>query len=385
MSIEEQLLHTPEGMRDIYDEECANRKTVSEKILAAMHQNGYVDVITPGIEFFDVFRKERGTVPGNEMFRFFDRDGNTLVLRPDITPSIARMVGKYYGDHAGVLRLCYEENTYVNYNGYQGKLKETTQIGIEQIGEDSIYADAEVVVTAIQAMLAAGLTEFQIEIGSAAFYRELMELTSLDDAEIAELRNLIEEKYSFGVETFLLEHREQVPEAVSGVIAALPECFGTMKQLMQMPVYQTITEDAVFEKVADAFRRLQKLLEVLALYDYQDYLTFDLGMPGKLGYYTGIILRGYTYGTGEAILSGGRYDHLMGQFGKDAPAVGLAVNLDILMSALMRQKKEIRTREMPEVIETSAAGLKEAVRQQLALQQSGKACVIHVIDPEVAS
>ena len=75
----------------------------------------------------------------------------------------------------------------------------------------------------------------------------------------------------------------------------------------------------------------------------------------------------------------------MGQFGKDAPAVGLAVNLDILMSALMRQKKEIRTREMPEVIETSAAGLKEAVRQQLALQQSGKACVIHVIDPEVAS
>ncbi len=385
MSIEEQLLHTPEGMRDIYDEECANRKTVSEKILAAMHQNGYVDVITPGIEFFDVFRKERGTVPGNEMFRFFDRDGNTLVLRPDITPSIARMVGKYYGDHAGVLRLCYEENTYVNYNGYQGKLKETTQIGIEQIGEDSIYADAEVVVTAIQAMLAAGLTEFQIEIGSAAFYRELMELTSLDDAEIAELRNLIEEKYSFGVETFLLEHREQVPEAVSGVIAALPECFGTMKQLMQMPVYQTITEDVVFEKVADAFRRLQKLREVLALYDYQDYLTFDLGMPGKLGYYTGIILRGYTYGTGEAILSGGRYDHLMGQFGKDAPAVGLAVNLDILMSALMRQKKEIRTREMPEVIETSAAGLKEAVRQQLALQQSGKACVIHVIDPEVAS
>lgn len=385
MSIEEQLLHTPEGMRDIYDEECANRKAVSEKILAAMHQNGYVDVITPGIEFFDVFRKERGTVPGNEMFRFFDRDGNTLVLRPDITPSIARMVGKYYGDHAGVLRLCYEENTYVNYNGYQGKLKETTQIGIEQIGEDSIYADAEVVVTAIQAMLAAGLTEFQIEIGSAAFYRELMELTTLDDAEVTELRNLIEEKYSFGVETFLLEHREQVPEAVSGVIAALPECFGTMEQLMQMPVYQTITEDAVFEKVADAFRRLQKLREVLALYDYQDYLTFDLGMPGKLGYYTGIILRGYTYGTGEAILSGGRYDHLMGQFGKDAPAVGLAVNLDILMSALMRQKKEIRTREMPEMIETSAAELKEAVRQQLALQQSGKACVIHVIDPEVAS
>ena len=136
----EQLLHTPEGVRDIYHEECAKKLALQNRLHKTLHLYGYHDIQTPMYEYFDVFRKEIGTIPSRELYKFFDRDGNTLVLRPDITPQIARATATLFKDDELPARLCYVGNTFINHSSYQGRLKESTQMGAEMIGLDA--ADA---------------------------------------------------------------------------------------------------------------------------------------------------------------------------------------------------------------------------------------------------
>lgn len=329
-----QLLHTPEGVRDLYGPECERKNRLEAAIHERLKLGGYQDIQTPGFEFFDIFRKERGTVAARDMYRFFDREGNTLVVRPDFTPSIARCVAKYYGGETHPLRLCYRGNTYINSSSYQGRLKETTQIGVELIHDDSVYADAELLALTVEALLAAGLTEFQLEVGNAAFFAGLMRHTELREEELAELRDLIENKYSFGVDAFVEEAGGRIPQGLRDVVCKLPEAFGTIDQLRGV---KGMEGALAIPEVQAAFGRLAKLDRILALYGCSQYVAYDLGMLGKRNYYTGIIFRGYTYGMGEAVVSGGRYDHLVGQFGQDAPAVGMAITVDLLLLALARQ------------------------------------------------
>ena len=154
------LLHTPEGVRDIYGKEYARKLAVEQKLQNAIHCFGYEDIQTPSIEFFDVFSKEIGTTPSKELYKFFDKEGNTLVLRPDFTPSIARCAAKYFMEEKVPLRFSYNGNTFTNTSNLQGKLKEVTQMGAELIGDPSVEADAEVISMVIEALKSTGLTRF---------------------------------------------------------------------------------------------------------------------------------------------------------------------------------------------------------------------------------
>ena len=138
------LQHTPEGVRDIYNIECGKKLSLESRLHKVLQMYGYHDIQTPTFEFFEVFRKEIGTIPSKELYKFFDKEGNTLVLRPDITPSIARAAATLFPDNDMPIRLCYTGNTFVNYpQSYQGRLRENTQMGAELIGVESIEADAE--------------------------------------------------------------------------------------------------------------------------------------------------------------------------------------------------------------------------------------------------
>ena len=161
----EQKLHTPEGVRDIYNTECRKKLAVQEKLHEILHLYGYQDIQTPTFEYFDVFRKEIGTIASKELYKFFDREGNTLVLRPDITPSIARVAATLFEEEDSPIRLCYVGNTFINHSSYQGRLKENTQLGAELIGVDSIEADAEMLAMVVDGLKNVGLTEFQVNIG----------------------------------------------------------------------------------------------------------------------------------------------------------------------------------------------------------------------------
>lgn len=325
-----QLLHTPEGVRDIYNLECERKLCIQDKLHKLIKTFGYHDIQTPTFEFFDIFNKERGSVVSKEMFKFIDREGNTLVLRPDITPSIARCAAKYYMHEAMPLRFCYMGNTFINNSSYQGRLKETTQLGCECIGDSTPAADGEMIAIIIQCMLAAGLTEFQVELGEVDFFKGLVEEAGIGEEVELKIRDLMEKKNFFGVEEVLTE--AAIPEETKNRILKLQELFGSVEKLAEA---KTLTKN---KRSLQAIERLETIYHILAAYGLENYVSFELGMLGKYKYYTGIIFKAYTYGTGEMIVTGGRYDSLLKQFGKDAASIGFAINIDQLMIALSRQK-----------------------------------------------
>ncbi len=330
--MDRQLLHTPEGVRDIYAEECARKLAVQKKIQNVFRLYGYQDIETPVFEFFDIFKKERGSAGTREMYKFFDRENNTLVLRPDITPSIARCVAKYFREETGPLRLCYLGSAYSNTVSYRGRLHETTQTGVELIGDNTSDGDGEMIALVIDALKAAGLQEFQVELGQVDFFRGLVEEAGMDGETQEQLRELIENKNFFGVEELL--SRQSMSEEQKQVFLKLPELFGNIEQIR---LASTLTSN---QRALRAIDRLERVQEILDIYGLGDYVSYDLGMLSKYSYYTGIIFKAYTYGTGEYLVTGGRYDKLLIQFGKDAPAVGFAIVVDQLMLALSRQKIE---------------------------------------------
>ncbi len=327
------LLHTPEGVRDIYGEECARKEAVASKLSNVFKKYGYRSIQTPAFEFFDIFNKERGSVGSQEMYKFFDREGNTLVLRPDITPSIARCAAKYYMFEDMPVRLCYNGNTYINNVSYRGTLKETTILGAEMINDTTSDADAEMIAMLIECLTASGLTEFQVEIGLVDYFNGLMEDAKLDETAQSRLRLLIEQKNYFGVEELLSAH--EMEASVKDALLNMPKLFGGIEQLTKA---RRITTNA---RALQALNRLEKLYGLLSVYGLEKYVTFDLGMLGKFKYYTGVIFKAYTYGTGTPIATGGRYDSLLSQFGKEAPAIGFGIYLDELMTAMSRQKLEV--------------------------------------------
>ena len=331
----EQKLHTPEGVRDIYSNECRAKLAVQDKLHQVLHLYGYQDIQTPTFEYFDVFRKEIGTISSRELYKFFDREGNILALRPDITPSIARAVATLFETEDFPIRLCYAGNTFINHSSYQGRLKENTQLGAELIGVDSIEADAEMLAMVVDGLKKTGLKEFQVSIGHVDFIQSLFLAAGLEEDEAEELRTLIANRNFFGVEEVL--DNMDVADSVKEAFHLLPELTGGAEILDQA------LSVAPEEKASQAIHRLKQIDELLHLYGVEDHVTFDLSMSGSYGYYTGIIFRAYTYGTGDAVVRGGRYDHLLEKFGKNTPSIGFAIILDELMNALNRQNIQVET------------------------------------------
>ena len=327
------LLHTQEGVRDIYNVECGKKLALEGRIKKVFHLYGYHDIQTPTFEYFDVFRKEIGTVPSNELYKFFDKDGNTLALRPDITPSIARAAATLFQDEELPIRLCYTGSTFVNHSNYQGRLRETTQMGAELMGDDSVEADAEMLALVIESMLTIGLKEFQLSVGNVDFFQSLIEDACLDEEAELRVRELINNRNYFGVEEFL--DSIQVKRSSKEAFSALNELVGGIDILAQA---KNIAPNS---KGVMAVKRLEKIYDTLKLYGVEKFVTFDLSMSGTYGYYTGIIFRGYTFGTGDAIVKGGRYDHLLEKFGKESASIGFVIVIDELMNALIRQKVRI--------------------------------------------
>lgn len=341
--MEKKLLHTPEGVRDIYNTECENKLYLQEQIHKTLKLYGYNDIQTPTFEFFDIFNKEKGSAPSKNLYKFFDREGNTLVLRPDMTPSIARAYAKYYMEDNMPIRFCYMGNTFINNAEHQGKLKETTHIGAELIGDNKSDADAETIALTIDALLKVGLKEFQIEIGHADYLKGLIEASKVDEETAAYLRELLSNKNYFGVEEIVSSLN--IDNNIKEAFIKLPEFVGSIEVIKKAK--ETVS---VNELVENALDRLEKVYNILKVYGYEKYISFDLGIVSDYQYYTGIVFSGYTYGTGDAIVKGGRYDDLLKQFGKNSPSIGFCIYIDNLLIAMERQKLEIGGVSLKQVV-----------------------------------
>lgn len=360
----QKLLHTPEGVRDIYNEECERKLALEGKLRKVLNSYGYRDIETPTFEFFDVYSREVGTIPSRELYKFFDREGNTLVLRPDFTPSIARAASKYFMKEEQPVRLCYLGNTFVNNSSYQGLLKENTQLGAELIGDPSAEADAEILAMAVETLQKAGLRDFQISVGHVQFFASLAREANLDENTVEELKQLIRNKNNFGVEQLLSE--KEIRPNLKELFISLPSLFGGEE------VLHRALDLTAGMKAEESLRRLLEVLDILKLYELDSYVSFDLGMLGNYMYYTGVIFRGYTYGVGDAVIKGGRYDNLLGHFGKEAPSIGFAAVLNQLMNALARQKIEILSEQGRYLMLYRKADRKEAIRKASDYRRQGK-------------
>lgn len=358
------LLHTPEGVRDIYNGECARKLVLQKKLHDVCVAYGYNDIQTPSLEFFDVFNKERGSVPSNEMFKLFDRYGNTLVLRPDMTPAIARTAAKYFTEHILPIKLCYTGNTFINVSKYyQGKLKENTNIGAELIGDDSIDADFEIISMVVDCMKNSGLKEFQVEVGNVMFFKGLLNDAGISGDDEEMLVSLIQEKNYFGVEDLL--NSWNIDKDIAKVLLELPQMFGSVEVLDKA---RSLTDNP--ECIA-AIDRLLKLYELLKVTGKDKYISFDLGALSNHTYYTGIIFRAYTLGTGEPVVNGGRYDKLLGQFGCDKASIGFSITVDTLMNAIMRQGLEFPVDIRGTLLVYDSSNLINAIECANRLRQQG--------------
>ncbi len=323
------LLHTPEGVRDCYGKENTAKQKTIERIARQIHLYGYEDLQTPSFEYFDVFSNEIGTTSSRELYKFFDKEGNTLVLRPDFTPSVARCAAKYFMDEKQPLRFCYQGSAFSNTSDLQGKLKETTQMGAELMNDASAQADGEMIAMLIESLLAAGLTEFQISVGNVEYFKGLCEYLGMDSELEMTLRDEISGKNYFAAEDLLKNEGFKKPDR--DLFLRIRDFMETEEDLVKA------AESAPNGRAGAAVKRLIEVWNVVDAYGLSKYVSFDLSLLSKYHYYTGIIFKGYTYGTGEPIASGGRYDQLLRYFGKEAPAIGWMISVDPLMEAMRRQ------------------------------------------------
>lgn len=363
-----QLLHTPEGVRDIYGKEYYRKQEVERRLHQCIHLYGYEDIQTPAFEFFDVFSREIGTTPSRELYKFFDKEGNTLALRPDFTPSIARCAAKYFCEEQTPLRFSYVGNTFINTSNLQGKLKESTQMGAELLGDSSVEADAEIISLIIRALLQTGLQRFQVTIGEVEYFKGLCEEAGLDEDTETELRSRISGKNFFAAQELLQERGVQEP--YFSRLLKVADLFGNMCSLSQA------AEMAGNSRSLAAVRRLERLREVLREYEVEEYISFDLGLLSKYKYYTGVVFKVYTYGVGDAVVKGGRYDRLLHQFGKDTPAIGFCMVIDNILEALSRQRVEIPLPDPVQVVRYDKDNFAEKLAEVRKLRAMGRGAVL---------
>jgi ATP phosphoribosyltransferase regulatory subunit len=323
----------PEGVRDLLFADADAWRALESALRATWRAWGYREIILPTFEYAETLATDVGAEIDAEMYRFFDRHGRSLALRPDMTIPTARVVGTRLYDQPLPLRIAYAGSVFRYEPPRAGRQHEFTQAGVELIGAPTRAADAESVALAAAALRAAGLPDFRITLGHVGFFRGLLAALALPERSAALVRDAVNRKAEAELEAILRE--------TAGVSAAAKEA------LIALPLLSggtgVLAEAARFVQhplMRDALDDLTALADLLEAHGVCDVVDFDLSEVRDLDYYTGITFEGFAPGLGFSLLSGGRYDDLVGHFGPDLPAVGWALTLDRL--ALAREMQGVR-------------------------------------------
>lgn len=321
-------LITPEGTRDLLFEDCLARRKV-EKTLAALFEGfGYSEVVTPGIEFYDAFSGSTRNFRQESLYKLTDSKGRLIVLRPDSTIPIARLAATRLKDSDSPLRLYYNQSVFSNNALLKGRSDEVVQAGIELIGGDNVKrADLEVLCTAVEALASFDKDNFRLEIGHIGYFKELVAQLNVDDDVIEEIRMLISSK-NFPALNDLLD--EIGDNEITRALKQLPSLFGGIE------VLDKASDIYANDKITGILYNLRKVFNRLSSLGYEGKISVDLGIVSHTDYYTGIVFKGYLSEVGQSVLKGGRYDNLIGSFGKELPAVGFGVNVDYVALHLER-------------------------------------------------
>lgn len=356
-------IYTPEGFNDILHNECFSKRNIENNIRRLFRISGYKEIESPTVEYYDVFYKENDLISQETMFKFVDQYGRILVLRPDMTIPSARITATKFKEQKFPLKHFYIGNTYKYDEIGGGKQKEFTQAGVEIFGVDKPEADAEVIISAINALKTAGLEKFQIDIGQIDFFKGLIEEANLSEESVEKVRLLIDRKDYFGVEKVISQY--SIRDEAKQLILDLPKLFGSVQVIDKV---EKITKN---ERAYNALENLRSIIEIIDDYGLSDYVSVDLGLVPNFNYYSGAVFKGFTYGVGFPILSGGRYNDILANFGDNRSATGFALGINLIMMALDRQNIKAEKPQTDSIVCYNNSGRKMAFKIVEQLRKQG--------------
>ena len=314
------LTMSPEGTRDYLFEESRARTCVEETLAGAVSSRAFCRVVTPTLEFFDLFAADCVGFSAEEVYKLVDRKGRVLALRADSTAPIARLTATKLREEALPIRLYYSQPVFKVSPQHSAQYDEVMQCGVELIGASAQESDLEVLALAASTLRRFS-EKFRLEIGHIGFFQAVMDDFPIDAETKEEIRRLAERRDFAVLYERLREYRDY---PAYEVLAQLPRLFGGAEVLER--ARGLIASDrcrAILDYISGVYAALKQIHP-------DDDVIIDLGLVHRNDYYTGILVRGYIENMGEAVLSGGRYDTLLANFGAPLAAIGFGVNVDLL-------------------------------------------------------
>ncbi len=314
----------PDGTRDILFDDCRRRRTMEDSLRALYRGYAYTEVMTPSIEFYDMFAGGVGRISQNEMYTLTDSYGRLLVLRPDSTKPIARLYASRLQSINLPLRLFYNQAVYRRNINYCRKSDESMQMGVELIGGEGFKADAEVLALAAETLGLLFGEDYAIELGHSSFVRDAVAAVNCGEREREQLKLAV-----------LAKNRPEIRKLAGesdagGRLLNLIDLFGPQEQVLA-------DAERVLGEDNQALKRIKMLCSVLSGMGLGGKLILDLASVSEHDYYTGMVFKGFVGGLGQEVLSGGRYDTLYGDYGLSIAATGFALDENAADAALSRR------------------------------------------------
>jgi ATP phosphoribosyltransferase regulatory subunit len=317
------VFEKPTGVKDYLPLAVTKLRNIEFQVLDCMDKWGYNQIVTPTLEFYDTVGVASSTLD-RKLFKLLDQNGRTLVLRSDMTAPIARVVASLLKEQAFPLRLSYHANVFRAFEAEAGRESEFYQTGVELVGDGSSDADAEVIALAIAALQSAGVKTFKIALGHVGFLNGLLneilpgraeEQTALKECLLGRdyvgYRQLLKK---FALDSSKVKELESILRLRGGEEICAQARLVTQDQGAQQSI-----------------QHLCEIWDVLKAYGVSEHVLIDLTMIGDFSYYTGMTFEGYAADLGFPVCSGGRYDNLLTQFGRPAPATGFALKTTRIM------------------------------------------------------
>ena len=345
----------PEGTRDFTIDECKKRSKIIKTITGVFEKWGYSEIATPTVEYYDTFNHKTQSLKEEEMYKFFDGNGRILVLRPDMTVPVARMVNTKLKDMNLPLKLFYAANVFRVHESLEGKKNEYLDCGIELIGGDGEGIDLEVLVTALEVLKSLNTKEmFKLEIGNVNILRSAISEMNLMEEDKENIIELINKKSLINLEEYL--EKLDIKDEYKKFLTTLPWLFGGYEMI------EKAKKLAFNEDVKKNILYLEKVFLNLKELGYEKYISVDMSMVPRVNYYSGIIFKGYIIGIGSTVLRGGRYNRLLENFGKRISAIGFSVDVNLLID-LCNYKEEAHRKTIAIEKSNYLEQLKEAIKE----------------------
>ena len=345
----------PPGTQILIGRAAKQRRVLERAICSVFEGWSYEEIIPPIFDYYDVFTKGWGHE--EQIYRFIDREGNILALRPEFTSLVAKTVATRLASSPKPIRLFYSGEVLRFEKPKGGRQREFAQIGIEHYGGSGKTADVEILLIAVEAFQRIGIERFQINLGSVDFFGGIVDRMELPKEKIDDLKDVLNVKDQSRLEVLL--HNLPLGDAAKRILRAVPHLTGGRAVIGEA---RSLVNNS---RSVEALNHLEEIYSIFERLDLAQHLTIDLGEIRGFDYYTGILFRAYVRGLGFEVAGGGRYDGLPAAFGEDTPAVGFSFSLDRL--------EQIVTPAQAGDPEGPAVNVDSDFAKALQLRQSGKA------------